>query len=192
MDIDLLSLTADIVSAHVSNNEVTASELPTLIGSVFNALNATGAPATLEAPKKEPAVSIRASVNPDYIVCLEDGAKMKMLKRYLMTNFQMTPDAYRTKWGLPRDYPMVSPNYAEQRRTLAKQIGLGRKKVVETVVEPAKRAAKSVLAGLDAAREHLRSPTDKKPRGRPKKVAAEESPPANEAPQPDFPVSAAL
>ncbi|MCC7394333.1 MAG: MucR family transcriptional regulator [Sphingomonadaceae bacterium] len=122
----LATLTADIVSAHVSNNSVSATELPGLIQSVFGALNGLGdAPAVVE-ERPQPAVSIRSSIKPDYIVCLEDGKKLKMLKRHLMTHYGMTPDDYRAKWGLAADYPMVAPNYAEQRRMLAKQIGLGK------------------------------------------------------------------
>jgi predicted transcriptional regulator len=124
----MITLTADIVAAHVSNNSVAVNDLPTLIANVHSALSALTGPATPEpAPKQEPAVSIRASIKPDYIVCLEDGKKLKMLKRHLMTHYSMTPDQYRAKWGLAADYPMVAPNYAEQRRTLAKSIGLGTK-----------------------------------------------------------------
>ena len=122
----LATLTADIVSAHVSNNDVKTGDLPGLITSVYSSLAGLGgAPVAAVTEKPVPAVSVRASVKPDYIVCLEDGKKLKMLKRHLMSAFGMTPDAYRAKWGLPADYPMVAPNYAEQRRTLAKQIGLG-------------------------------------------------------------------
>ena len=125
----LITLTADIVSAHVSNNSVAVNDLPTLIQNVHNALSGLGAAASEpEAKKQEPAVSVRASIKPDYIVCLEDGKKLKMLKRHLMTHYQMTPAEYRQKWGLSPDYPMVAPNYAEQRRSLAKQIGLGTKR----------------------------------------------------------------
>ena len=124
----LITLTADIVSAHVSNNSVAVSDLPLLIGNVHAALSGLGPRAEEPAPKPEPAVSIRSSVKPDYIVCLEDGKKLKMLKRHLMTHYNMTPDDYRKKWGLPADYPMVAPNYAEQRRALAKTIGLGTKR----------------------------------------------------------------
>jgi len=124
---ELISLTADIVSAHVSNNKVTPTDLTGLISSIHGALAQLGQPAEPEAPKQEPAVSIRASVKHDYIVCLEDGKKLKMLKRYLRTNFNMTPEEYRQKWGLPRDYPMVAPAYADTRKELAKKIGLGRK-----------------------------------------------------------------
>jgi predicted transcriptional regulator len=124
---ELISLTADIVSAHVSHNKVTPTDLPGLISSIHDALAQLGQSPEPEAPKQEPAVSIRASVKHDYIVCLEDGQKLKMLKRYLRTNFNMTPEEYRQKWGLPRDYPMVAPAYAETRKELAKKIGLGRK-----------------------------------------------------------------
>jgi predicted transcriptional regulator len=124
----LITLTADIVAAHVSNNSVAVSDLPTLIQNVHGALVGLGGPAVVPAVKLEPAVSIRASIKPDYIVCLDDGKKLKMLKRHLMTHYGITPDEYRTKWGLPADYPMVAPNYAEQRRTLAKKIGLGTKR----------------------------------------------------------------
>ena len=124
----LITLTADIVSAHVSNNSVAVNDLPQLIQNVHSALTGLGARAPEPEAKLEPAVSVRASVKPDYIVCLEDGKKLKMLKRHLMTHYQMTPDEYRAKWGLNADYPMVAPNYAEQRRTLAKKIGLGTKR----------------------------------------------------------------
>jgi len=124
----LITLTADIVSAHVSNNSVAVSDLPLLINNVHSALNGLGGGHEEPAPKQEPAVSIRSSIKPDYVVCLEDGKKLKMLKRHLMTHYNMTPDEYRQKWGLPADYPMVAPNYAEQRRTLAKKIGLGTKR----------------------------------------------------------------
>ncbi|MDJ0277171.1 MucR family transcriptional regulator [Sphingomonas sp. 2R-10] len=121
----LIALTADIVAAHVGNNNIDVGEIPTLIREVHGALATLGTPADEPAARPEPAVAIRASIKPDYIVCLEDGRKLKMLKRHLMTHFNMTPEQYRAKWNLPADYPMVAPNYAEQRRTLAKQIGLG-------------------------------------------------------------------
>ncbi|MEP6786638.1 MAG: MucR family transcriptional regulator [Sphingomonadales bacterium] len=125
----MITLTADIVAAHVSNNSVAVNDLPLLISNVHGALTALTGPAPVEpAAKQEPAVSIRASIKPDYVVCLEDGKKLKMLKRHLMTHYNLTPDQYRAKWGLPADYPMVAPNYAEQRRTLAKSIGLGTKR----------------------------------------------------------------
>lgn len=122
----LISLTADIVSAHVANNPVQPNELPDIINSVHGALSKLGGEPEKEEVKLEPAVSIRNSVKPDYIVCLEDGKKLKMLKRYLRTNYNMSPEEYRTRWNLPADYPMVAPNYSEKRRGLAKQIGLGR------------------------------------------------------------------
>ena len=124
----LLTLTADIVAAHVSNNSVAVNDLPNLIHNVHQALSGISGSNTAPEEKPEPKVSIRASVKPDYIVCLEDGKKQKMLKRHLMTNHGLTPAEYRQKWGLPADYPMVAPNYAEQRRTLAKSIGLGTKR----------------------------------------------------------------
>lgn len=123
----LITLTSDIVAAHLSNNNVEVGEVPELITSVYGALAGLGTQAEPEEVRPEPAVSIRASVKPDYIVCLEDGKKLKMLKRYLRTNFDMTPEDYRARWDLPADYPMVAPNYAEKRRDLAKKIGLGRK-----------------------------------------------------------------
>jgi len=124
----LITLTADIVSAHVSNNSVAVSDLALLIGNVHGALAGIGNQADAPAVRPEPAVSIRSSIKPDYVVCLEDGKKLKMLKRHLMTHYNMTPDEYRQKWGLNADYPMVAPNYAEQRRALAKKIGLGTKR----------------------------------------------------------------
>lgn len=124
---NLLSLTTDIVVAHLSNNSVEAGRLPEVIKSVHAALSSLGNEAEKAEEELVPAVSIRSSIKPDYIVCLEDGKKLKMLKRHLMTHYQMTPEQYRARWKLPVDYPMVAPNYAEQRRTLAHQIGLGRK-----------------------------------------------------------------
>ena len=124
----LLTLTADIVAAHVSNNSVAVNDLPNLIQNVHSALSGISSNSAAPEARPEPKVSIRSSIKPDYIVCLEDGKKQKMLKRHLMTNHGMTPDEYRQKWGLAADYPMVAPNYAEQRRTLAKSIGLGTKR----------------------------------------------------------------
>ncbi len=138
----LLTLTADIVSAHVSNNAVAASDLAALITNVHGALTGLGKPVEEVAPAREPAVSIRSSVKPDFIVCLEDGKKLKMLKRHLMTHYQMTPSDYRTKWSLPADYPMVAPNYANQRKELAMKIGLGRKKATVPPAAPAAPKAK--------------------------------------------------
>lgn len=138
-DTELLSLTADIVSSHVSNNSVAVSDIPGLITSVYAALSALGNNEVPEKVQQEPAVSVRASIKPDYIVCLEDGKKLKMLKRHLMTSYGLTPEGYRAKWNLPADYPMVAPNYAERRRSLAIRIGLGNKRapVEEVPVKPA-------------------------------------------------------
>ena len=124
----LLTLTADIVAAHVSNNSVAVNDLPNLIQNVHAALSGISGAAAAPEEKQEPKVSIRSSIKPDAIACLECGSRQKMLKRHLMTNHQMTPSDYRQKWGLASDYPMVAPNYAEQRRTLAKSIGLGTKR----------------------------------------------------------------
>ena len=121
---EILALTTQIVTAHVSHNTVSADELPKLLQQIFETLlgiDRNGQ--TAIAPKG--AVSVSKSITPDYIICLEDGKKLKMLKRHLKTAFNMTPDEYRTRWGLPSDYPMVAPNYAKQRRKLAKAIGLG-------------------------------------------------------------------
>lgn len=123
----LITLTSDIVAAHVSNNNVQVEDLSALISNVYSALAGLGEPAPVVEKLPEPAVSIRASVKPDHIVCLEDGKKLKMLKRHLMTHYNLTPEQYRARWGLPADYPMVAPNYAEKRRELAVKIGLGRK-----------------------------------------------------------------
>lgn len=122
----LITLTSDIVAAHVANNHVDVDQLPQLIENVYGALAGLGEHGQQEEAPPEPAVSIRASVKPDYIVCLEDGKKLKMLKRYLRTNYDMSPEEYRARWNLPADYPMVAPNYAEKRRELAKKIGLGK------------------------------------------------------------------
>jgi predicted transcriptional regulator len=124
----VLAMVTEIVSAHLSNNTVPVADIPKLIHEVYGALTALGQVPVKSAERAEPAVSVKKSVTADYIVCLEDGKKLKMLKRHLMTHYNMTPDEYRQKWGLNADYPMVAPNYAEQRRTLAKKIGLGTKR----------------------------------------------------------------
>ena len=123
----LVTLTADVVAAHVSNNSVAVSDLPLLISSVHSAFASVSGGDSAPAEPLTPAVSVRSSIKPDYIVCLEDGKKLKMLKRYLRTNFNMTPEEYGQKWDLPSDYPMVAPNDAAQRRDLAMKIGLGTK-----------------------------------------------------------------
>lgn len=125
---ELIEMTADIVSAYVSNNSVVPADLPSLIDQTFIALQQA---ATKESQPRSvplnPAVSIKKSVTPEYIICLEDGKKFKSLKRHLRTSYNLTPEEYREKWGLPYDYPMVAPNYAAQRSAMAKKIGLGRK-----------------------------------------------------------------
>ena len=123
---EIIEMTADIVSAFVSNNSVPSTELPLLIQSVHRALSGvSGGAEVQEAAPREPAVPVKKSVNPDFIVCLEDGRKFKSLKRHLRTKYNMSPEEYRSKWGLPKDYPMVAPNYAKARSDLAKQMGLG-------------------------------------------------------------------
>ncbi|MBB4097462.1 MucR family transcriptional regulator [Sphingomonas kyeonggiensis] len=123
----LITLTAEIVASHVANNSVALGDVPVLIANVHDALASLGTEVAEPEAKQEPAVSIRASIKPDYLVCLEDGRKLKMLKRHLMTQYQLTPADYRAKWNLPDSYPMVAPNYAAQRKDLALKIGLGRK-----------------------------------------------------------------
>lgn len=125
---DLLGMTTDIVSSFVSNNSLDAEELPKLIQSVYSTVAGLSADEPAQAESQQPAVAISKSVMPDYLVCLEDGRKLKMLKRYLRSRFDMTPEEYRAKWGLPADYPMVAPNYAKLRSKHAKNIGLGKKK----------------------------------------------------------------
>ncbi|EHH13902.1 transcriptional regulator [Mesorhizobium amorphae CCNWGS0123] len=147
----LIELTADVVSAYVSNNPVPVGDLPALIGQVHAALKGTaGSVSTQEPEPLKPAVPIRKSVTPDYIISLEDGKKFKSLKRHLSTHYGLTPDEYRAKWGLPADYPMVAPNYASARSALAKTMGLGRKpkepETPEPAPEPAKRTRKKVAA----------------------------------------------
>ena len=140
MNETLITLTSDIVAAHVSNNSVAVGELATVITSVYGALAGLGQAVVVEEKAPEPAVSIRSSIKPDYITCLEDGKRLKMLKRHLMTHYNLTPDQYRARWGLSADYPMVAPNYAEKRRELAKKIGLGRKPGVKRGRKPKAQA----------------------------------------------------
>ena len=124
-----IQLTAEIVSAYVSNNTVPAGDIPSLITQVHAALSrVTGAPGEPAAEPLKPAVAVKKSITPEYIVCLEDGKKFKSLKRHLRTQYNMTPEQYRDKWGLPADYPMVAPNYAAARSDLAKQMGLGQQR----------------------------------------------------------------
>lgn len=132
---ELMSLTTDIVSAYMINNSLPPERVPDLIRNVFAALGATGGEGQEKAEPLQPAVPIKKSVFPDYIICLEDGKKLKMLKRHLDRAYGMTPEQYREKWGLPPNYPMTAPNYAAHRSSLAQKIGLGRKVVAEPVVE---------------------------------------------------------
>jgi predicted transcriptional regulator len=125
---DILRMAVDVVSAYIGHNSLSSSQIPEIIQTVFSSLQQLGerGPGG-HGEALKPAVPIKKSLAPDYLICLEDGKKMKMLKRHLRTAFNMTPDEYRAKWGLPADYPMVAPNYAEQRSAFAKKIGLGRK-----------------------------------------------------------------
>jgi predicted transcriptional regulator len=123
---ELIEMTTDIVSAYIGNNAIAAADLPSLIQSVHRALaEISSGEVTTSSEPQEPAVSVKKSITPDFLICLEDGRKFKSLKRHLRTKYDMSPDEYRAKWGLPRDYPMVAPNYAKARSELAKQMGLG-------------------------------------------------------------------
>lgn len=123
---EYLELTASIVAAYVTNHAVQQTDLPTLINSVFASLQSVGAePAIIIREEPRPAISVKRSITPDYIVCLEDGKKFKSLKRHLRSHYNLSPEEYREKWSLPHDYPMVAPNYAEARSQLAKKMGLG-------------------------------------------------------------------
>ena len=137
-DLDLTSLTADIVSAYVANNALSGDKLPDFISSVYSALSRASSQ-SVEPPKVElkPAIAIKKSVTPEYIICLEDGKKFKSLKRHLRSQYDMSPEEYREKWGLPHDYPMVAPAYAAARSDLAKNMGLGRRSAAaEAVAKP--------------------------------------------------------
>jgi predicted transcriptional regulator len=122
---DILALTTNIVAAYVSNNSLAVADVPALIEQIYRTLSNVGLEQPAAPEKLQPAIPIKKSVTPEYIICLEDGKKLKMLKRHLKTAYNMTPEDYRERWGLPADYPMVAPNYAKQRSKLAKQIGLG-------------------------------------------------------------------
>jgi len=142
---DLIGLTTEIVAAYVSNNSVPISDLPRLIADTHAAMAGLAGGATPDQPEEKPvpAVSVRKSVTPDFLICLEDGKKFKSLKRHLATHFDLTPEQYRHKWNLPADYPMVAPNYSASRSALAKSAGLGRKPtVVETPTPPARNRKK--------------------------------------------------
>jgi predicted transcriptional regulator len=168
---ELLGLTVDIVAAHVANNRVATNEVSELISQVHSALANLAKPEETAQVAPEPAVPVRSSVKHDYIVCLEDGKKLKMLRRYLRTNYNMTPEEYRTKWSLPRDYPMVAPAYAEQRRGLAQKIGLGRKRAEPALATPKTRAVKPAAKTVPVEASAGDAPAPKR-RGRPRKVAA--------------------
>lgn len=127
-DIESLEMTVEIISSYVANNSVPSSDLPELIRSVHATILSLGETAPEEDVSQEPAVPVAKSITPDYLICLEDGRHLKMLKRYLRTRFDMTPEEYRAKWGLPADYPMVAPNYARLRSAHAREIGLGKKR----------------------------------------------------------------
>jgi predicted transcriptional regulator len=124
---DLLRMTAEVAAAYVGNNALPADQLPDVIKTIYSSISALDSGAPIGASGLKPIVPIKKSIAPDYIICLEDGKKLKMLKRHLRTSYGMTPEEYRIKWGLPADYPMVAPNYAAQRSAFAKKIGLGRK-----------------------------------------------------------------
>lgn len=161
----LVQLTADIVAAHVANNNVAVGDVGNLVQRVYDALALLDKPAQdAQKEEKTPVVSLRASIKPDFIVCMECGAKQRMLKRHLMTAHNMSPDQYRSDYGLPRDYPMVAPNYSEQRRALAHSIGLGRKR-------GGGEGSGGDAAGGEGGRQ-ARKPTGRG-RGRPRKAAQE-------------------
>jgi predicted transcriptional regulator len=145
---DLLGLTAEIVAAHVSNNSVALADLSNLIQDVYRTLSNVGQPQPQQPERPQPAVSVKKSITPDYLVCLEDGKKLKMLKRHLKTAYNLTPEQYRERWGLSPEYPMVAPNYAKHRSTLAKKIGLGTK---PRVVAPPPPPVRSSGRGRKAA-----------------------------------------
>lgn len=155
----LVSLTANIVSANVANSPVDVGDLCDMIKSVHSALSNLEGAATDIAPRAEPAVPIRASIKPDYIVCLEDGKKLKTLKRYLRARYQMTPEQYKAKWGLPADYPMAAPSYTNQRREMAHKIGLGLRPKAK-----AKKASSNIAAPIDAPAEKAKKPRASKGR----------------------------
>lgn len=141
-NVALLELTAQIVSSHVANNPISSEELPGMIKYVYDALHGAGR-AEPELERPQPAVPIKRSVFPDYIVCLEDGKKLKMLKRHLQSAYGMSPEQYRERWGLPSDYPLVAPNYAQRRSHLAREIGLGRK------INASAEASRAIMDGND-------------------------------------------
>ena len=127
-DLDLLSMATDITSAFVANNTVTAEDIPTIVETAYQSLKSLSSQGMATGTRPDPVVPINQSITDDYIICLEDGKKLKMLKRHLKSSYNMTPEQYRERWGLSADYPMVAPNYAKKRSSLAMEIGLGRKR----------------------------------------------------------------
>lgn len=153
-DANFLEQATNIIAAYVSNNSLTSAQLPELIANVHRALKGLGIPTTEPTPEPlKPAVPVRRSVLPDYIVCLEDGLKFKSLKRHLRTKYNITPEEYRSKWGLPNDYPMVAPNYAAARSNLAKQMGLGQQRKKPVAPAPKTRGRKKAPAPVPASAE---------------------------------------
>jgi predicted transcriptional regulator len=152
----VLSMATSIVSAYLSHNALPAAQIPELIQTVVKSLAETGGPsAAVPREPQKPVVPIKRSVTPEYIICLEDGKKLKMLKRHLRTNYDMSPEEYRAKWGLPADYPMVAPNYAKQRSEFAKKIGLGRKRGAPARKRGRRRA--QALTARSSARRRRKS-----------------------------------
>ena len=159
--LETVSIAADIVAAYVSNNPLPVGELPKLIGDIHAALKGIGTPAVAPVVVQEPAVSVRKSVTPDFIICLEDGKKFKSLKRHIGVHFNLSPDQYRQKWNLPADYPMVAPNYAASRSALAKSIGLGRKVATSTPAAAAKTKQPARAAAARTSTAAVKSPMRK-------------------------------
>ena len=141
---EAIALASEIVAAYVSNNKVSADELPDLLNEMYGAVAGLAEEGAAYAHSREPAVPINKSVTPDFVICLEDGKKLKMLKRYLRTHYDMSPEEYRRKWGLPADYPMTAPNYAKHRSKVAKQIGLGKAAGKRKTTKKRKTAKKRV------------------------------------------------
>jgi len=157
---DVLRHTADVVSAHLSHNQLETEALPQLIQLVYQALSGLGAEPEASTTRREPAVPIRKSVFPDYIICLEDGAKLKMIKRYIRTRYDLTPAAYRERWGLAPNYPMVAPNYAKTRSALAREAGLGRKPVTGQPADDVVEVEQGASAGKELkTRTRRKTPT---------------------------------
>lgn len=151
---NMLHLTTDIVAAYVSNNKASSEEIPQLLEKIFATLSSLHSGEDSEVTNKEPAIPVSKSITPDFIICLEDGKKLKMLKRYIRTQYGLSPEEYRRKWGLPADYPMVAPNYAKKRSAFAKKIGLGKAagSTTTTAATPTKKRATKKRATKKATR----------------------------------------